>query len=61
MVPLLMVYLVSQIFPNAYYSRTPLKRPANMVAFQKGLPVMRGKIYMICKEWCIEIDQFLQL
>ena len=29
-----------------------------MVAFQKRWPVIRGKINMICKEWCMEIAHF---
>ena len=28
--------------------------------FQKRWPFMRGKINMICKEWCMELDQILQ-
>ena len=32
-----------------------------MVALQKRWPVMRGKIYMIYKEWHMEMDQILQL
>ena len=31
------------------------------VAFQKSWPVMRGKINIICIEWCIEMYQILQL
>ena len=33
---------------RSIYSGTPLQRPPKMVAFQKGWPVMRGKINMIC-------------
>ena len=43
------------------YSGTPLEGPLKMVAFQKRWPVMRGKINMICKEWCMEMDPILQL
>ena len=33
----------------------PLYKLSKKVAF------MRGKINMICKEWCMEMDQILQL
>ena len=32
-----------------------------MVAFQKRWPVMRVKLNMISKEWCMEMDQISQL
>ena len=31
-----------------------------MVAFQKRMSVIRGKINMICKEWCMEMDQIMR-
>ena len=43
------------------YSGNPLERPAKMLAFQKRWPVTRGKINIICKEWCMEMDQISQL
>ena len=31
------------------------------MAFQKRWPVIKGKLNMICKEWCMEMDQISQL
>ena len=39
----------------------PSIRAPKMVAFQKRWPDMRGKVNMICKKWCMEMDQILQL
>ena len=39
----------------------PLYKGHQKAVFQKRWPVMRGKINMICKEWCMEMDQILQL
>ena len=43
------------------YIGTTLQKPPMMVVFQKRWPVMRGKINMILKEWCMEMDRISQI